>query len=144
MELNQLGYVTFVNITQHDELHSTLARANFQIFELDGTGIFDKKSFFNRANIDLPHEPGMITKESWDAFTDAIWGGVFSIMAVNIAVVWTHVEKMLVCGLPDLVTAIDCFKFLSSELEAYHDEAQQSRRFRVFLLGSGPNFPNLP
>lgn len=50
------------------------------------------------------------------------------------ALVWMNLNPMLEGGLSDLIVATDVF------LRAARDATQHGRRFRVFFVGTGPNF----
>jgi hypothetical protein len=135
--------VTCVNQKCLDALKCLLAENGFRIFELDGASIGDKISLFVKAGEHLPHENGLIARNSWDALIDTLWGGLAELNAERVAFIWTHAEKMLEHSLTDMLIANDCFQHLASEVATTEHGFPHPMLLKIFLVGVGENFPAL-
>ena len=139
--IEKLRVVTCVSQKSLEVLKNFLTENGFRLFELNGENIRDKASFFVEAGEQLPHEPGLIARTSWDAFLDTLRGGLAVLEDGKVAIVWTHVENILASGLADLLVAVDCFQDAASDLAITEPGFPRPMLLRVFLVGEGNNFP---
>jgi len=79
------------------ELETLAEAANLSgwtVFELDGRGIVDRKSFFDVACATLPMDPPLQSDRSWDALSDSLWGGIDALPSRRIFIVWKESSSM--------------------------------------------------
>lgn len=125
------------------DLNDFLASHQYHVFILDGAEVTDEASFFAKVGEQLPQDPTLGRCPNWDAFIDSVWGGLASLPEDRVALVWTHAERMLEQGLPDLLEAASCFESLAGRLKSRVTDEGCFRPvvLNVFLVGTGDNFP---
>lgn len=124
-------------------LRQRLLRLGFQLYELNGSEIHDKWSLFDVMRRDVPaviHGP--LVKPIWDGLADDLWEGLSNQPSDRVAILWLAADRMLETNLPLLVQTIECVCGIAEEL-ARPVEGGHAVLLRVFLLGEGPNFPDL-
>lgn len=118
-------------------LNEHLTRNGFRILPFSGHRVHDSRSFFEAAREQLPLDPPLGNRPSWDGFADSFVGALPSLGAVRVAVIWTHSDLMLEHGLPDLLIASSVFESLA----AWCDKAKEKpTQLTLFFQGEGPNF----
>lgn len=138
-----LPVVNCINSESLERLRQFLRQNNWRVFEIDGSDIEDKPSLLAKVADHLPHEPDLIARDSWDAWVDTLWGGLAGLNEERVAFVWTHAERMLVRGLPDLLTAVECIQNLASDVSTADYGFPRPMLLRLFLVGEGDNFKPL-
>lgn len=73
--------------TDPDATAEMLRRQGWSVYRLP-PGISDKSEFFDAIRVHLPLDPSLIGSYSWDALSDSVWGGLHSLEATRIAIVW--------------------------------------------------------
>jgi len=58
------------------------------------SGIKDKRAFFDGIRTTLPLDPPIVSYRSWDALSDSVWGGLYSVDAGSIAIIWPGSAEM--------------------------------------------------
>lgn len=138
--LKNLPTINFINIESIEILRTSLKKNGFRIFQLDGEDIVDAESFFKKIVRVVPQDPPLSGKCNWDAFTDSLWGGLDELAEENVAFIWTKAENMFEHGIPDLFTALDCFKELALSVANQEYGISKPVRLLIFLVGKGKNF----
>jgi hypothetical protein len=115
----------------------------YEAFWLDGSPIRDSQTFLQEASRVLPLDPEL-SSLNWDAFTDALAGGLVGRPRSKLVVVWTNAQRMLAGNLNDLLIALDCFRDVEDELRRVGAPIDRPARLCVCLAGEGPNFPEFP
>jgi hypothetical protein len=57
-------------------------------------GIKDKRAFFEGVRKSLPLDPPIVSDRSWDALSDSLCGGLDSVDASGIAIIWPGSAEM--------------------------------------------------
>jgi len=70
-----------------------LVHNGWRVFVLPG-GINDKKKLFDAIRSALPLDPPVFGDRSWEALSDSLWGGLDSLNAKKIAIIWPASEEM--------------------------------------------------
>lgn len=135
-----LPTINFVRRESLEILRASLKKKGFRIFQMDGDNVKDAKSFFKKIVNVFPQDPPLSGKCNWDAFTDSLWGGLDEIAQERVAFIWTRVEEMFEYGIPDLFTALDCFKELGSSVSNQDYGISKPVQLLIFLVGNGKNF----
>lgn len=140
MNVQTLPTVVCVSADSLGSLRGELERDEFRVFELHGSHIHDKVTFFEEAARSLPHPDNLVARRSWDALADILWEGFASAGCPRTAILWTDADQMLERGLlPELLTASQCFDDIASQLLSVNPPVM----LRTFLVGVGENFPAL-
>jgi hypothetical protein len=113
------------------DLRRRLAAGGFRSLDLDGTDVVSAATFLGAARAQLF---GAEETANWSSFTDQIRNHPVVAGGERVAFVWSHADRMLESGLPDLVTALDILTGVARERYGL------GSTFAVFLLGDGPNF----
>jgi Barstar (barnase inhibitor) len=58
------------------------------------SGIKDRRAFFEGIRKSLPLDPPIVSNYSWDALADSLWGGLDSVDASGIAIIWPGSAEM--------------------------------------------------
>ena len=139
-----LRIINFINQENLEDLQFYLKQNHFQIFEINGATVKDQETFFIEVIKKLPQDPDLapppVGNCSWDAFSDSLIGGLANRESKDVAIVWTQVENILECGLPDFTIALSCFE--QTILTVAHAKYGFPHRMRllIFLIGKGCNF----
>jgi hypothetical protein len=97
---------------------------------VNGTKVADREAMFERFSSDL-FEGAPVKK--WAQLEDLLHQRVLGAPG-EYAIIWLEVHHMLDHAVPDLVEACDVF------LRKARSAREHGGRFRVFLIGEGPNF----
>jgi hypothetical protein len=138
--LKNLPTINFVRQESLEILRDSLGKKGFRVFQMDGTDVKDARSFFKKIVNVFPQDPPLSGKCNWDAFTDSLWGGLDELAQERVAFIWTRVEKMFEFGIPDLFTAIECFKDVASSVSNPEYGISKPVELYIFLVGNGQNF----
>lgn len=138
--LKNLQTINFVSQESLEILITSLKKKGYHILKMDGENVKDAKSFFKEIVNVFPQDPPLSGQCNWDAFTDSLWGGLDEIAQERVAFIWTKVEEMFEYGIPDLFTALDCFKELASSVSNLEYGISKPVKLLIFLVGSGKNF----
>lgn len=131
-EFKELNYV---NTDSLDQLGEVLQQQGYLILEIEGKNIKGKTSFLKYAAQTFEMET---TPETFEAFGDYLWQVVVdNIEEQNIAVVWTHAEKMLEAKPEEFAQASATITVVTGEV------VEQSKKLQLFLVGKGDKFPTL-
>src|SRR5438105_4631035 len=132
--LSGLAVINYVNNQDTTALTALLKATGCQVFELNGTGVRDKKSLFEAVTNQLLKRNQI---KNWADFNDSSRNLLWETKTPFMALVWRDAGQMLKGGLADLVTALDNCTQIARELYA------KDIIFVVFLLGDDANFPPL-
>jgi Barstar (barnase inhibitor) len=113
------------------------------VLRLDGADVHDKESLLRQAERDLPFPPDLPPR-GWDGFADGLWNGLAGLEATEVAIVWTHADRMLESGLEDLLVAARLLASLSAQVGTTERGFPRELVLRTFLAGAGANFPPFP
>ncbi len=134
---SEFAVTTYVSQSDLDNLLDTLQQRGYRVVFLDGSSVISKASLFTQVEKDFPLPEDYKRVHNWASFEDDLWNMVFSFEEDRIALVWSHVERMLDGGLEDFVMAADVLTGLSRLV--YEKEIDLS----IFFVGEGPNFQRL-
>jgi hypothetical protein len=123
------------------EIKSYLTQHGFFIFEIDGSTITDATTFYDTARKVLPSDPPFGPIVSWDGFVDSFFGGLNELKEPKVAVIWTHVEKMLLGSLRDLLDITNCLNDVAVQVISPSTGVSVPVSLVLFLVGEGENFP---
>jgi Barstar (barnase inhibitor) len=70
-----------------------LINRGYRVFLLPNN-IKDKRAFFEGIRRTLPLDPPVVSDRSWDALSDSVWGGLHSLDAGSIAIIWPGSAEM--------------------------------------------------
>lgn len=130
-----LAVLNWLPAEREVELRSQLEADGFRPIDLDGSDVVDAATFLAAAATQL--FDGEETA-NWSSFNDQLRNHPVVGDGDRVALVWTHVDRMLASGLPDLVTALDVLAGVARE------RYELGGTFVVHLLGDGPNFAGQP
>lgn len=123
--------INFVDANQSDSLLMGLSSKGAVVATLDGTVIHNQATLLEEIGVKLFGGKKLL---NWAQLEDLLRLTILRANGGEYALVWTNANTMLEGGLRDLIVAADVF------FRAARDARQHGRGFRVFLLGSGPNF----
>jgi hypothetical protein len=136
--------ITCVATSSVDKLRSTLISQGFTIYEMNGSAIQDKGSFFAQLYSAVSLEPPLPENCSWDVLSDELWQQLMGQPENRAALVWLHADCMLSGRLQLLCDS------LAILLDVSRTAARQRRNgslhpvlFLIFLVGDDENFPSL-
>lgn len=112
------GYFTHtfcLRMEDENKLHLLLNDNNVKIFELDGTQIDSKNSFFKEAIKALPLDPPLMGV-SLDALSDSLWEGLSSQANNKVAIIWECVDKIISADMQSFLTIIFTLHYTAREL----------------------------
>ena len=133
----------FLNCIKQRELSAVknyLTQHGFHILELDGSTITDAKTFFEIARKVFPSDPPFGPVLNLDAFDDSFFGGLDILKQPRVAVIWTHVDKVLLGGLRDLLVITESIHDVAMQVYSPKSGISVPVTLLLFLLGEGENF----
>lgn len=138
--MQEFSAITFMNEKSIKELVKYLEQEHFAIYELDGTGINDIKTFFKTIINVLPLDPPLSGNVNYDAFVDSVWGGFDTLGRERVALVWTDSENMLYSDYNNFIKISELFYDLEKSLKTTEFGLEKTIIFLVFMIGKGEKF----
>ena len=136
--------VACVGASSVEQLFSALDIDGFVRYEIDSREIKCKLTLLKALTVgfDLDHEVGRL--ESWDAAADLLWQRLMDQGSNKAALIWHNVEQSLANDLQLFLDAVELLLGVAETVERQvPGNGCQAVVFRVFLVGSGANFPQL-
>jgi hypothetical protein len=90
--------------------------AGFATFVMPAKGIVDMHSFFEAVQATFPLDPPLVLLRSWDALSDSLWQGLYTLGARRIAILWPSTQAMAVSAPSDFETAMNVLADVASSL----------------------------
>ncbi len=137
LKKSEFAVTTYVSQYELDKLLDILKQRNYRVIVLDGSSVTTKSALFAQVEKDFPLPEDYKLVHNWASFEDSLWNMVFSFEEEQIAIIWSHVERILDGGLEDLMNAADVLTTLSRNL--YEQQVDLS----IFFVGEGSNFQKL-
>lgn len=122
------------------ELRQGLDEWEFSVWELDGSQIRDRHTFFRQvlADFDLP---GVTDIRSWHGLQDYLWGRLAQGEETRLVIVWRQADRMLDGGLGVLLEAVDVLRELARSVGGGEESGfPREVELSIVLTGQGPNF----
>jgi|SRR5215475_4721081 len=117
-----------------ERLTSEATSAGFKVFVLK-PGIDTRESFFESIREAIPLDPPIVGTQSWDALSDSLWGGLYSVDQDRILIVWPKSTAMAAMSQEDHQIAIDVLNDVVTSL-ADRESTQERPKSVTVLLGS--------
>jgi hypothetical protein len=89
----QPGLTTIENMNV-DALVKQAKEEGRATYVLPGTEIRSSQSFFEAIRAALPLDPPIVGSRSWDALSDSLWGGLDSLDATRVLILWPNSSAM--------------------------------------------------
>lgn len=88
----------------------------FMTFVLPRFGIVDRPSFFDAIRSTLPLDPPLVGSRSWDALSDSLWEGLYSLQYSKIVIIWPGAGQMSIRAAADFEIALNVLAEVASLL----------------------------
>ena len=128
--------VHVVPAADEPELRATLSAAGFDLATVAGTAITNEGTLLEEMARALGLAPEF--GENWDALADVL-GDLADRPLPRLAVLWVDADATLAAELQAFLSAVLLLDRAASDLA---EESGGARQLEVFLLGSGPGFPD--
>jgi hypothetical protein len=89
--------------------------SGFRVFVLP-SGIDSRESFFDAVRETFPMDPPLLGSRSWDALSDSLGGGLYSIDEDRILIVWPNSGGFATSAAKEYETALSVLKDLITTL----------------------------
>ena len=106
--------------------------SGFKVFVLPA-GIDSRESFFDAVRKTLPMDPPIISSRSWDALSDSLWGGLYSVDEDRIVIVWPNSTALAESAPKDYETALSVLKDLVTSLGDRETTQGRTRSISVIV-----------
>jgi len=113
---------------------SEATEAGFRVFVLPA-GIDSRESFFDAAGKTFPMDPPIISSRSWDALSDSLWGGLYSVDEDQILIVWPNSTALAESAPKDYETALSVLTDLVTSLGDRETTRERPRNLSVIVQG---------
>jgi len=90
--------------------------AGYWTFVLPDKGIVDRASFFDAVRATFPLDPPLSGSRSWDALSDSLWEGLYTLAARRIAILWPNTRVMAHSASDDFEIAVNVLADVASSL----------------------------
>lgn len=77
-----------INASEVESLRAAALSAGATVFELRTPGVASREAFFDAVRETLPLDPPLLGSSSWDALSDSLWEGLYSLDTRNIVIIW--------------------------------------------------------
>jgi len=105
----------------------------YNTFVLPADGIIDRISFFNAIRTTLPLDPPLIGSRSWDAMSDSLWEGLYTLPDIHIAIIWPNARVMASMAPSDFEIALNVLKDITILLADPHTTNGKPKRITVIV-----------
>jgi hypothetical protein len=130
MKINQgLSHVRDLDV---EAITREAAPSGFRVFVLPSR-IDSRESFFDAVREILPMDPPLLASRSWDALSDSLWGGLYSIDEDRILIVWPNSGALATSAAKEYETALSVLKDLITTLADNETTQQRPKSISVIV-----------
>jgi hypothetical protein len=80
--------LTIINREQAEEVNEEASRRDTPVYTISTSGQSGRDAFFDAVRRALPLDPPVASSRSWDALSDSLWQGIYSLGAHQVVILW--------------------------------------------------------
>jgi Barstar (barnase inhibitor) len=108
-------------------------RTGASVFVISTAGAANRADVFDRVRASLPLDPPLVGSKSWDALADSLWGGVDSLDASVVVIIWSGASDLRRNAPEDFMIATTIFRDVASSLGKWVDTDGEPKQVCVYL-----------
>lgn len=116
-----------------DSAKEEAIRTGASVFVVSTGGAATRADFFDRVRASLPLDPPLVGSKRWDALADSLWGGVDSVDASVVVIIWTGASDFRRNAPEDFIIATTIFRDVASSLGKWVDTDGEPKRLCVYV-----------
>jgi hypothetical protein len=91
-------------------------RLGLQAYALSTGGAAGRDAFFDAVRRSLPLDPPLVSSRSWDALSDSLWEGIYSLPENRVVILWEDGDRFKVAAPEDFEVALSILADLVRQL----------------------------
>jgi Barstar (barnase inhibitor) len=123
-----------VTLEAADSAAQEAARIGAAVFVLSTEGASTRAEFFDAVRTNLPLDPPLIGSRSWDALSDSLWGGIDSVDASAVVIIWKGASDLRRNASDEFEIAMAVLRDLTSSLGNWEDTDGEPKRVCVYVV----------
>jgi len=117
---------------------TAMIRDGWRVYTLDGSKVYDARSFFEQVKVKLPLDPPLGIGYVWDALADSLWGGLDALETSRIAIGWDYAAQTRRVNSKDFEMAVQVLGDVAQQLADENITVGRPKIVAIVVPGTVP------